>query len=60
MFLFKVLLLPEIEKEKGKRLKAKGEKLFVTYQISMVKNEWKISLPYKQDFLHHYLENVLF
>lgn len=60
MFLFKVLLLPEIEKEKEKRLKAKREKLFVTYQVSMVKNEWKISLPYKQDFSHHFLENILF
>lgn len=60
MFLFKVLLLPEIEKEKRERLRAKGGKLFVTYQIPMVRNEWKISLPYKQDFSHHFLENALF
>lgn len=50
MFLFKVLLLPEIEKEKRERLRAKGEKLFVTYQIPMVRNDWKISLPISKIF----------
>lgn len=60
MFLFKVLLLPEIEKEKRERLRVKGEKLLVTYQVPMVRNGWKISLPYKQDFPHHFLENALF
>lgn len=26
----------------------------------MVRNEWKISLPYKQDSSHHFLGNILF
>lgn len=42
MFLFKVLLLPEIEKEKGERLKAKGEKLFVTYKYPWLEMNGKL------------------